>query len=145
MVQATNPIILLDLKVDFEDRGPMSLSKSYIPHQVTLWMEGSCLFLVDHIYVWVLWTWQGDITDQSPSPSYPKPPLLLSAAGRWQWQRNAAAFLPWGKVNLNSLRGFHPPLGNFMKGENFTSCGFRGLLFLNRNFRSYGVQKLEHR
>lgn len=67
-------------------------------------------------------------------PLLPKSPLLLSAQGRWRWPGNAAAFLHWGKVNPKSLQGFHPPLGNFVKGENFASYKLWGLLFLNRNY-----------
>lgn len=78
-------------------------------------------------------------------PLLPKSPLLLSAQGRWHWPRIAAAFLHWGKVNLKSLQGFHPPLSNFVKGEDFTSYKLWGLLFLNRKsykiLNSYSVLK----
>lgn len=45
----------------------------------------------------------------------------------------SCSFAP-GEVNLKSLQGFHPPLGNFVKGENFSSYKLWGLLLLNRNY-----------
>lgn len=93
-----------------------------------------CLFPLDHIY--------GDLSfanmrrqyGGSVLLSFPNRPCCSLHKGGGTGRGMQLLSCTWGKVNSKSLQGFHPPLGNFVKGENFTGYKLWGLLLLNRNY-----------